>query len=156
MASLQAQGPQMFVNSRVHDRPIGIVLAFSSQVVVVTDYAEGELFQILEDDGKLPEDQVCFLAQHSYALNLFLGEELGVQAEGVKVHVCVSVCLCNIYEGIVMYVQICVGSCAHTCAYMQSPEVRVNVVFNCFPPLFLMLELSLTFRLWIGSLANRL
>ena len=28
------------------------------QVVVVTDYAEGELFQILEDDGSLPEDQV--------------------------------------------------------------------------------------------------
>lgn len=33
------------------------------EVVVVTDYAEGELFQILEDDGKLPEEQVCFLAQ---------------------------------------------------------------------------------------------
>lgn len=30
----------------------------SLQVVVVTDYAEGELFQILEDDGSLPEDQV--------------------------------------------------------------------------------------------------
>lgn len=29
------------------------------QVVVVTDYAEGELFQILEDDGSLPEEQVC-------------------------------------------------------------------------------------------------
>lgn len=28
------------------------------QVVVVTDYAEGELFQILEDDGSLPEEQV--------------------------------------------------------------------------------------------------
>ncbi|KAJ7405247.1 serine/threonine kinase 36 [Willisornis vidua] len=28
------------------------------EVVVVTDYAEGELFQILEDDGNLPEDQV--------------------------------------------------------------------------------------------------
>ena len=28
------------------------------QVVVVTDYAEGELFQILEDDGNLPEEQV--------------------------------------------------------------------------------------------------
>lgn len=39
--------------------------AFSLQVVVVTDYAEGELFQILEDDGKLPEDQVCSLAQNS-------------------------------------------------------------------------------------------
>lgn len=28
------------------------------QVVAVTDYAEGELFQILEDDHQLPEDQV--------------------------------------------------------------------------------------------------
>jgi fused-like protein len=27
-------------------------------VVAVTDYAEGELFQILEDDGNLPEEQV--------------------------------------------------------------------------------------------------
>ncbi|XP_017390651.1 serine/threonine-protein kinase 36 isoform X2 [Cebus imitator] len=32
------------------------------EVVVVTDYAEGELFQILEDDGKLPEDQVQVIA----------------------------------------------------------------------------------------------
>lgn len=32
------------------------------QVVVVTDYAEGELFQILEDDGSLPEDQVTVKA----------------------------------------------------------------------------------------------
>lgn len=29
---------------------------------MVTDYAEGELFQILEDDGSLPEDQVTILA----------------------------------------------------------------------------------------------
>lgn len=41
------------------------VFAFAFQVVVVTDYAEGELFQILEDDGKLPEDQVCFQARTS-------------------------------------------------------------------------------------------
>ena len=27
---------------------------------MVTDYAEGELFQILEDDGSLPEEQVHF------------------------------------------------------------------------------------------------
>lgn len=33
----------------------------SLQVVVVTDYAEGELFQILEDDGSLPEDQVTVM-----------------------------------------------------------------------------------------------
>ncbi|XP_032493170.1 serine/threonine-protein kinase 36 isoform X1 [Phocoena sinus] len=32
------------------------------EVVVVTDYAEGELFQILEDDGKLPEEQVQAIA----------------------------------------------------------------------------------------------
>ncbi|KAK2525934.1 Stk36 [Columba guinea] len=32
------------------------------EVVVVTDYAEGELFQILEDDGSLPEDQVRTIA----------------------------------------------------------------------------------------------
>ncbi|XP_067385529.1 serine/threonine-protein kinase 36 [Emydura macquarii macquarii] len=32
------------------------------EVVVVTDYAEGELFQILEDDGNLPEDQVQDIA----------------------------------------------------------------------------------------------
>ncbi|XP_015724427.1 serine/threonine-protein kinase 36 isoform X2 [Coturnix japonica] len=32
------------------------------EVVMVTDYAEGELFQILEDDGSLPEDQVQIIA----------------------------------------------------------------------------------------------
>ncbi|NXJ73953.1 STK36 kinase, partial [Trogon melanurus] len=32
------------------------------EVVVVTEYAEGELFQILEDDGSLPEDQVQTIA----------------------------------------------------------------------------------------------
>lgn len=31
---------------------------FLNQVVVVTEYAEGQLFQILEDDGNLPESQV--------------------------------------------------------------------------------------------------
>lgn len=31
---------------------------FPWQVVVVTEHAEGELFQILEDDGRLPESQV--------------------------------------------------------------------------------------------------
>ncbi|NWW31097.1 STK36 kinase, partial [Panurus biarmicus] len=34
----------------------------AKEVVVVTDYAEGELFQILEDDGSLPEDQVQAIA----------------------------------------------------------------------------------------------
>ncbi|KAL4608625.1 serine/threonine-protein kinase 36 isoform X1 [Arapaima gigas] len=32
------------------------------EVVVVTEYAEGELFQILEDDGSLPESQVQVIA----------------------------------------------------------------------------------------------
>ncbi|XP_070585328.1 serine/threonine-protein kinase 36 isoform X2 [Erythrolamprus reginae] len=32
------------------------------EVVMVTDYAEGELFQILEDDGNLPEEQVQVIA----------------------------------------------------------------------------------------------
>ncbi|XP_074643571.1 serine/threonine-protein kinase 36-like [Tubulanus polymorphus] len=32
------------------------------EVVAVTDYAEGELFQILEDDGSLPEEQVQAIA----------------------------------------------------------------------------------------------
>ncbi|NXR93958.1 STK36 kinase, partial [Hypocryptadius cinnamomeus] len=34
----------------------------AKEVVVVTDYAEGELFQILEDDGNLPESQVQTIA----------------------------------------------------------------------------------------------
>uniref|UniRef100_A0A4W3H055 non-specific serine/threonine protein kinase n=1 Tax=Callorhinchus milii TaxID=7868 RepID=A0A4W3H055_CALMI len=32
------------------------------QVVVVTDYADGELYQVLEDDGSLPEEQVRAIA----------------------------------------------------------------------------------------------
>ncbi|XP_038058960.1 serine/threonine-protein kinase 36-like isoform X2 [Patiria miniata] len=34
----------------------------AKEVVAVTDYAEGELFQILEDDGSLPEHQVQVIA----------------------------------------------------------------------------------------------
>ena len=30
---------------------------------MVTEYAEGELFQVLEDDGSLPEQQVWLLWQ---------------------------------------------------------------------------------------------
>lgn len=40
----------------------------SPQVVVVTEYAEGELFQILEDDGSLPEEQVRGEAAATLAL----------------------------------------------------------------------------------------
>ncbi|XP_042580008.1 serine/threonine-protein kinase 36 isoform X2 [Cyprinus carpio] len=43
------------------------------EVVVVTEYAEGELFQILEDDGSLPENQVreiaCQLVSALYYLH---------------------------------------------------------------------------------------
>nr|XP_020454760.1 serine/threonine-protein kinase 36 [Monopterus albus] len=44
-----------------------------TEVVVVTEYAEGQLFQILEDDGKLPENQVreiaCQLVSALYYLH---------------------------------------------------------------------------------------
>ena len=36
------------------------------KVCVVTEYAEGELFQVLEDDGSLPEQQVCLVWQIIY------------------------------------------------------------------------------------------
>lgn len=45
----------------------------NKDVVVVTEFAEGELFQILEDDGKLPEDQIksitCQLVSALYYLH---------------------------------------------------------------------------------------
>lgn len=59
----QEEGSWEFPNLRMHKSGAINAFPFSLQVVVVTDYAEGELFQILEDDGKLPEDQVCFLTQ---------------------------------------------------------------------------------------------
>ncbi|CAK8685589.1 unnamed protein product [Clavelina lepadiformis] len=34
----------------------------NEEIVVVTEYAEGELFQILEDDGTLSEEQICNIA----------------------------------------------------------------------------------------------
>uniref|UniRef100_A0A8C2XAY8 non-specific serine/threonine protein kinase n=2 Tax=Cyclopterus lumpus TaxID=8103 RepID=A0A8C2XAY8_CYCLU len=44
-----------------------------TEVVVVTEYAEGQLFQILEDDGNLPESQVheiaCQLVSALYYLH---------------------------------------------------------------------------------------
>ncbi|XP_026185072.1 serine/threonine-protein kinase 36 isoform X2 [Mastacembelus armatus] len=44
-----------------------------TEVVVVTEYAEGQLFQVLEDDGKLPESQVreiaCQLVSALYYLH---------------------------------------------------------------------------------------
>ena len=43
-----------------HENIIEMLDSFETEkeVVAVTDYAEGELFQILEDDGNLPEEQV--------------------------------------------------------------------------------------------------
>lgn len=63
--SSEKEGSQKFPGLRMYQAGAIRTFAFSLQVVVVTDYAEGELFQILEDDGKLPEDQVCSLAQNS-------------------------------------------------------------------------------------------
>ncbi|KAK0045599.1 serine/threonine-protein kinase 36 [Biomphalaria pfeifferi] len=42
-----------------HDNIIELLDSFDTdkEVVVVTDFAEGELFQILEDDASLPEEQ---------------------------------------------------------------------------------------------------
>ncbi|XP_041035941.1 serine/threonine-protein kinase 36-like [Carcharodon carcharias] len=37
-------------------------LETDKEVVVVTEFAEGELFQILEDDGSLPEEQVLYIS----------------------------------------------------------------------------------------------
>ncbi|XP_076434866.1 serine/threonine-protein kinase 36-like isoform X2 [Babylonia areolata] len=47
-----------------HDNIIEMLDSFDTdkEVVVVTDYAEGELFTILEDDGSLPEEQVQTIA----------------------------------------------------------------------------------------------
>lgn len=44
-----------------HPNIIGIVDAFETpkEMVAVTEYAEGDLFQILEDDRCLPENVVC-------------------------------------------------------------------------------------------------
>lgn len=44
-----------------HPNIIAMVDAFETQkeMVAVTEYAEGDLYQILEDDGSLPENVVC-------------------------------------------------------------------------------------------------
>lgn len=58
-----------------HENIIEMLDSFETgkEVVVVTDYAEGELFQILEDDGSLPEEQVqqiaCQLVSALYYLH---------------------------------------------------------------------------------------
>ncbi|XP_053474268.1 serine/threonine-protein kinase 36 isoform X1 [Ictalurus furcatus] len=58
-----------------HPNIVMLLDSFETQleVVVVTEYAEGELFQILEDDGSLPESQVreiaCQLVSALYYLH---------------------------------------------------------------------------------------
>ncbi|KXJ28930.1 serine/threonine-protein kinase 36 [Exaiptasia diaphana] len=58
-----------------HENIIRLLDSFETpkEVCVVTDYAEGELFQVLEDDGSLPEEQVqkiaCQLVKALYYLH---------------------------------------------------------------------------------------
>ncbi|XP_064647326.1 serine/threonine-protein kinase 36-like isoform X2 [Lineus longissimus] len=55
-----------------HTNIVEMIDSFETEkeVVAVTDYAEGELFQILEDDGSLPEEQVQSIA-HQLCSALF-------------------------------------------------------------------------------------
>ncbi|KAK7088085.1 serine/threonine-protein kinase 36-like isoform X2 [Littorina saxatilis] len=57
-----------------HDNIIEMLDSFDTdkEVVVVTDYAEGELFQILEDDGSLPEAQVQTIAANLMSALFYL------------------------------------------------------------------------------------
>ncbi|KAL8605030.1 Serine/threonine-protein kinase 36 [Nucella lapillus] len=57
-----------------HDNIIEMLDSFDTdkEVVVVTDYAEGELYQILEDDGSLPEEQVQTIAAHLVSALFYL------------------------------------------------------------------------------------
>lgn len=58
-----------------HENIIKLLDSFETpkEVCVVTEYAEGELFQVLEDDGSLPEEQVrkiaCQLVKALYYLH---------------------------------------------------------------------------------------
>lgn len=58
-----------------HENIIKLLDSFETpkEVCVVTEYAEGELFQVLEDDGSLPEQQVrkiaCQLVKALYYLH---------------------------------------------------------------------------------------
>jgi fused-like protein len=52
------------LRSLKHENIIELLDSFETdkEVVVVTEYADGELFGLLEDDGTLPEDQVQLIA----------------------------------------------------------------------------------------------
>lgn len=83
-----------------HENIVQMLDSFETEeeLVVVMDYADGELFQILEDDGTLPEDQVrhiaCQLVSALYYLHShrILHRDMKPQnillAKGEKVKLC--------------------------------------------------------------------
>uniref|UniRef100_A0A8C5BFH2 non-specific serine/threonine protein kinase n=2 Tax=Gadus morhua TaxID=8049 RepID=A0A8C5BFH2_GADMO len=69
------------------------------EVVVVTEYAEGELFQILEDDGQLPETQVqeiaCQLVSALYYLHSHRILHRDMKPQNILLGKCGVVKLCD-------------------------------------------------------------
>lgn len=71
-------------------------------VVVVTEFAQGELFQILQDDRTLPEEQVCFHLKYitfcHVAIEYFMwqGQNL-VEQMCLRSAVINSVFVCTVY-----------------------------------------------------------
>ncbi|CAL8267721.1 unnamed protein product [Merluccius merluccius] len=69
------------------------------EVVVVTEYAEGELFQILEDDGHLPENQVqeiaCQLVSALYYLHSHRILHRDMKPQNILLGKCGVVKLCD-------------------------------------------------------------
>ncbi|KAM3868988.1 serine/threonine-protein kinase 36 [Diretmus argenteus] len=70
-----------------------------TEVVVVTEYAEGELFQILEDDGSLPENQVreiaCQLVSALYYLHSHRILHRDMKPQNILLGKCGVVKLCD-------------------------------------------------------------
>ncbi|XP_071756983.2 serine/threonine-protein kinase 36 [Centroberyx gerrardi] len=70
-----------------------------TEVVVVTEYAEGELFQILEDDGSLPESQVreiaCQLVSALYYLHSHRILHRDMKPQNILLGKCGVVKLCD-------------------------------------------------------------
>ncbi|XP_056140324.1 serine/threonine-protein kinase 36 [Lampris incognitus] len=70
-----------------------------TEVVVVTEYAEGELFQILEDDGHLPESQVheiaCQLVSALYYLHSHRILHRDMKPQNILLGKCGVVKLCD-------------------------------------------------------------
>ena len=82
----------------------------------MTDYAEGELFQILEDDGSLPEEQVGYfhlrqLADMSHSNRNDVIPALYICPMcAVCSRVCSFVCACS---------RVCSFVCVHSCVFMS-------------------------------------